>query len=114
MGTGASIAYVLRLSRFEERSPIYYSPARDTVHLLSVALKTTGSSFQATLLLEGGHESIDGEGVTPFLVQPGVEWKIRPRLPLRLSYRYGRSGNSAFGSSSYSSQGFEFSLGVPR
>jgi len=112
--TNVSLAYVLRHSRFTDRSPLYYSPGSDTVHLLSAALATRGSVFKATLVLEAGHESIDGESVTPFLVQPGLEWKIRPRLPLRLSYRYGRSGNSAFGSSSYSSQGFEFSLGLPR
>jgi tetratricopeptide (TPR) repeat protein len=110
----ASVAYVLRYSSFTERSPLYYSPASDTVHLLSAALASPGSRLRATLVLEGGYEKIDGEEVTPFLVQPGLEWKITPRLPLRLSYRYGRSGNSAFGSSSYTSQGFEFSLGLPR
>jgi tetratricopeptide (TPR) repeat protein len=114
IATTVSLAYVLRHSRFTDRSPLYYSPGRDTVHLLSGAVATHGNAFKATLLVEAGHESIDGESVTPFLVQPGIEWRIRPRLPLRLSYRYGQSGNSAFGSSSYSSQGFEFSLGVPR
>lgn len=113
-GPMASFAYVLRYSSFRERSPLYYSPARDTVHLLSTSLSTRGSRLKATLLVEGGYESIDGERVTPLLVQPGLEWRIRERLPLRISYRYGRSGASAFGSSSYSSQGFEFSLGVPR
>lgn len=113
-GPVASLAYVFRYSRFRERSPLYYSPASDTVHLLSASLATRGSRFKATLVVEGGYESIDGEHVTPLLVQPGIEWKIRPRLPLRLAYRYGRSGASAFGSSSYSSQGLEFSIGVPR
>ena len=110
----ASVAYVLRYSSFRERSPLYYSPARGTVHLLSTSLSTRGSRLKATLLVEGGYESIDGEHVTPLLVQPGLEWRIRERMPLRVSYRYGRSGASALGSSSYSSQGFEFSLGVPR
>lgn len=113
-GPIASFAYVLRHSSFRERSPLYYSPESDTVHLLSASLATRGSKFKATLVFEGGYESIDGEHVTPLLVQPGIEWKIRPRLPLRIAYRYGRSGASAFGSSSYSSQGLEFSLGVPR
>ena len=88
--------------------------SRGCQRCITAAVATRGPVFRATLVVEAGYESIDGEEVTPFLIQPGLEWKIRPRLPLRVSYRYGRSGNSAFGSSSYSSQGLEFSLGVPR
>ena len=110
----ASLTYAFRYSGFERRSPIYYSPARDTVHLLSASLSTEKPRFRAALTLEAGRENINDEKVMPFLIQPEIEWKLTPRFPLRLSYRYARSAASSFGSSSYLAQTIELSLGSRR
>jgi hypothetical protein len=98
------LAPVFRASRFSERSPLYFSPGQDVVGLLSARLEARRRRLVASLTLEGGYERIDGRGVAPVLIQPILEWTIRPALPLRLSYSFGRSGASAFGSASYSSQ----------
>lgn len=110
----ASLTYAFRYSSFERRSPLYYSPASDTVHLLSASLSRQKTRFRAGLVLEAGREAINDQRVTPFLLQPEIEWKITPRLPLRLSYRYARSAASSFGSRSYVAQSLDVSLGASR
>ncbi len=109
----ASLAYVSRHSRFRERSPLYFSPARDTTHLLAGWLETRGQKFRGALAVEAGTETIDGHRITPLLIEPSLEWRTL-RQPLRLVYRYGRSGASAFGSSTYSSQTLQVTMGARR
>ncbi len=109
----ASVAYVGRYSRFRERSPLYYSPQRDITHLLAGWFETRGKKVRVALAVEGGTETIDGQRITPLLIEPSLEFRSE-RMPVRLLYRYGRSGASAFGSSTYIAQTLELTIGARR
>ena len=109
----ASLAYVARFSRFRERSPLYFSPKRDITHLLAGWFETRGKRLRGALAVEAGTETIDGQRITPVLIEPSLEWRTG-RMPLRLIYRYGRSGASAFGSSTYTAKTLELTIGARR
>jgi len=110
----ASVAYTFRYSSFQKRSPLYYSPASDTVHGLSASLATQGSKIRGSIVLEGGRERIEDQTVTPFLIQPSVEWFATRHFPVRLTYRYARSAARSFGSSTYIAQTLQVTFGAPR
>ncbi len=110
----ASVAYTFRYSSFQKRSPLYYSPASDTVHGLSASLESQGSKIRGSIVLEGGRETIEDQKVTPFLLQPSVVWFMTKNLPLRLTYRYARSAARSLGSSSYIAQTLQLTFGSPR
>ena len=110
----ASVAYTFRYSSFQKRSPLYYSPASDTVHGLSASLTSQGSKIRGSIVLEGGREAIEDQTVTPFLIQPSVEWLVTKHFPVRLSYRYARSAARSFGSSTYIAQTLQMTFGDPR
>ena len=110
----ATVAYTFRYSSFQKRSPLYYSPKSDTVHGLSASLVSQGSKIRGSIVLEGGREAIEDQTVTPFLIQPSVEWLVTKHFPVRLTYRYARSAARSFGSSTYIAQTLQMTFGNPR
>jgi tetratricopeptide (TPR) repeat protein len=110
----ASVAYTFRYSSFEKRSPLYYSPARDTVHGVSASLASQGARLRGAIVLEGGREAIEDKKVTPFLIQPSLEWFVTPRFPVKFTYRYARSAARTAGSSTYIAQTLQVTFGNPR
>lgn len=110
----ASVAYTFRYSSFQKRSPLYYSPASDTVHGLSASLSSQGSRIRGSIVLEGGRQAIEDQTVTPFLLQPSVEWLVTKHFPVRLTYRYARSAARSVGSSTYIAQTLQMTFGSPR
>lgn len=105
------VGYYYRLSRFDRRSPLYFSPASYRTLGATVAFGNDATRrFHAGLDGEIGYSRIDGSKNLELSARPGLSWKMRPNLALRLGYRYSRSRTSLFGSATYGSHGFDFGL----
>ena len=66
-------------------------------------------------MARSGYGQIDrfgnpGLSTLEVMVDPSVDWRIRPDLSLVLGYRYGRGKTSSFGSTAYTSSAFEIRL----